>query len=406
MELEQILHLSTLAKAQGGGGALFRTEFRQIILHKDKVFLALIGPRGVGKTMLLKQVHSQSNDSIYISLDTLEPDTDLFLLVQKLNQEFKFKKFLLDEVHYLEDINRFLKMIFDSLEVEIVFSSSVALKLVESAHDLSRRVKVIPTLPFTFREFLKFQSVPVPPAISWEDLLESNFTAEHIAHAPLFNKYLMGHNYAFSLEVDDIMPALRANLEKVIGYDIPRLRSLNIDELNKIKKVFQFIARAPVSDVSPSSISNNLKITRYKACQYLELLEQAFIVRQVQPRGTNVMREPKILLTLPYRLLELPYKNAIGGLREDFATSCFISAGMDFSYLKSIRGEKTPDFIVGKGTTEVVIEIGGSGKTFRQFKGMPEKLKKVIFSDQLEASNSKIPLFLLGYLESCPVPRR
>ena len=58
-----------------------------------------------------------------------------------------------------------------------------------------------------------------------------------------------------------------------------------------------------VDGINYSSLSNNLGITKYKAEQYLSLLENAFIVQRLFPAGTNVMKESKVLMTPPVRLL-------------------------------------------------------------------------------------------------------
>lgn len=400
MDINHLISLSNIAKEQGRQSPKRRELHQEISSHKDKTFLAVLGPRGVGKSVLLKQLHSEITDSFYISLDTLERDADLFSLVKSLVEEFKFKQFFLDEIHFNSDCNRHLKNIFDFLSVKIVFTSSVALKLVESAHDLSRRVKVFKLPPFSFREFLLFNNLPCPPEIKFQDLISGKFLSEHIAVLPYFERYIRGGNYPFSLEVTDVLGALRNNLDKIIQSDIPRLQKLTIDELDLIHKTFKFIARSPVSDINPTTISNNIKITRYKATQYLDLLEQAFLVKQIYPIGTNVLKEPKVLLSIPYRLLELDYASSIGGLREDFAIDALSRVGLEAHYLKSTTGKKTPDFMVKVGSSKVIIEVGGSGKTHRQFKGIDPKIKKVIFADGSNISTGAIPLPLLGLLQS------
>jgi predicted AAA+ superfamily ATPase len=348
---------------------------------------------------MLKQAHASTKSSIYLSLDTLDRETDLFELVERLSTNYHFEVFFLDEVHFLDNIDRDLKKIFDFLSVKLVFTSSVSLKLVESAHDLSRRVKLIKLLPFSFREFLNFNSLPCPPAISWGDLVSRKFTAEHSKIIPYLSHYISGGNFPFSLEVSDILGALRNNLEKIIKSDIPRLQRLNIDEIDLIFKAFKFIARSSVSDINANTIANNLKITRYKAAQYLNLLEEAFVIKQVQPIGTNLLKEPKILLQLPYRLLELDYKSALGGLREDFAADCLTSAGIDFGYLKSTTGQKTPDFMISSEGASAIIEIGGGTKGFKQFKGIENNIKKLLFVEQAGVAEDRIPLAYLGLLE-------
>lgn len=398
MILNNIILLSNLAKEQVKYVAFKRHLLSDLIGHSDKTFLGILGPRGVGKTVLLKQAHALSTDSVYISLDTLDRDTDLFQLIQNLNTQYKFTKFYLDEVHFIDSINADLKKIFDFLEVKIVFTSSVSLKLIESAYDLSRRIKITKLMPFSFREFLSFNSLPCPPKLTFQELIEGHYTSEHILALPYLERYLRGGNYPFSLEVSDVLGALNSNLEKIVRSDIPRIKKVTIDELDLIAKVFKFIARSSVSDINPNTVANNLKITRYKGVQYLNLLEDAFIIKQILPVGTNVLKEPKVLLSIPYRLLELNYESAIGGLREDFAVDCLINAGLQFNYIKSKTGEKTPDFLVQSKQGEVIIEIGGKAKNFRQFKGIDSKIKKIIFSHDNQIADCRLPLAFLGLL--------
>lgn len=108
---------------------------------------------------------------------------------------------------------------------------------------------------------------------------------------------------------------------------------------------------------------------KYKAEQYLALFEQAFILKRVFPKGTNVLQEPKVLLAPPYRLLYRDLPDALGGLREDYFAEAMRQRGVDFWYLKTTRGAKTPDFVLGSADLErTVIEIGGRGKKTAQFK--------------------------------------
>jgi len=129
------------------------------------------------------------------------------------------------------------------------------------------------------------------------------------------------------------------------------------------------------------------------------LLEDAFVLRQIEPLGTNVLKEPKILLRVPYQLLELDYEDAIGGLREDFATECLLNAGLSFGYLKTNTGRKTPDYMIKTNDGPVVVEIGGKGKGVKQFKGIDNNFRKLVFADTSELSPHKLPLALLGLLE-------
>ena len=398
MDFNQLILLNNLAKKAGESSVERRDLFKSLYKHNDRTFVGLLGPRGVGKTILLKQLLATSNDGFYISLDSLDEGTDLFELIQQLHEVYKFNTFYLDEVHYFADINKALKLIFDNLKIKLFFTSSIALKLIESAYDLSRRVKIFNIPPFSFLEYLKFNHYPVASILSWHDIVAGNYSAQHTTSYPYFQRFLSGGNYPFSLEVTDIQSALKSNLEKIIYFDIPKLKSLTTQELPLIMKAFKFITRSPASDVNPNVISSNLKITRYKAEQYVKLLESAFVLKQIFPSGTNVTKEPKILCGLPFRLLESTYQDSIGGLREDFAISCLVEAGLHVEYLKNSRGMKTPDFLASDGNIEVVIEVGGAGKGTSQFKGVTKKYRKIILSDTADVGKNSLPLILLGFL--------
>ncbi len=82
--------------------------------------------------------------------------------------------------------------------------------------------------------------------------------------------------------------------------------------------MLEFIGRSGIDGIKYSSLSKNCSVTKYKAEQYVSLLEKAFILHQVFSKGINVLKEPKVLMALPYRLLYRDYDDALGALREDF----------------------------------------------------------------------------------------
>ena len=140
----------------------------------------------------------------------------------------------------------------------------------------------------------------------------------------------------------------------------------------------------------------NIHITKYKAEQYITLLERAFVLHRVFPMGTNVMKEPKVVMALPYRLLYRPLAEAIGGLREDFFVEAFRSFGKEVFYLKSMRGQKTPDYLI-RDFEDIIFEVGGKGKGRSQFKGVDIK-RKIILADGYDMTDIRRPLFLAGML--------
>jgi hypothetical protein len=124
-------------------------------------------------------------------------------------------------------------------------------------------------------------------------------------------------------------------------------------------------------------------------------------LRRIFPLGTNLLREPKVLLVPPLRLLHRPPDEAAGGLREDFFALAMRQAGIEIHYLKTTRGGKTPDFLVQHNDQRIVFEIGGRGKGRSQFKGITAG-RKIILAPDVPPGPDRLPLHLIGMLDTGP----
>lgn len=397
MEINKLLEFNRLAKEEGHRYSRKRDRYySQVTGALGRHFVGIVGPRGSGKTVLLKQVATENDDSFYVSVDTIG-DASLFQIAKTLSETYKIKRLLLDEIHFCRGFEGELKQIFDFLKVQVVFTSSVALVMTESTFDLSRRVQLISITPFSFREYLLFKDGVMVPPLTLDDILQRKWTTQHLQFNHRFKDYLTGGLFPFLLEELDGLPLLQNILETIIRKDIPSVAKLLTDEIGIIAKVVAFVGKSPVDGINTTSIAKNVGITKYKAEQYLQLLGKSFVVKSVWPKGTNVLKEPKVLLYLPYRLLYKSYDEAIGALREDFFAEAMMMANMEFHYLKSTRGMKTPDFLVRTGDTEIIMEVGGKGKGREQFKGMRDKEKIRLLDSDASDGNCR-PLIMLGYL--------
>lgn len=347
--------------------------------------------------MLLRQLAAQEPEAVYLSADTLDPGEDLFGIVRRLCTRFRFTTVLVDKIHFLEDALGQVKKIVDFLDTRLIFTSSVAVAMKQSAHDLSRRVKVHDLDYFGFGEYLKFSAGLDLPTLCLGDLLEGRWTPGHLRCAHRFEDYVAGGLLPFSLEEPAPMPLLANTLEKVIEQDIPRTLRLTTPEIPLLHKTLDFVGKSGVDGINYTSVSANIGITKYKAEQYLGAFESAFIMQRLFPAGTNVLREPKVLLLPPLRLLYREMAEATGGLREDFFAFAMRRAGIDVRYLKGTRGEKTPDFLVEHDGQRIAFEVGGKGKGRSQFKNCRTD-RKTILSPGAEPSPQRIPLHLAGFL--------
>ena len=67
----------------------------------------------VGKTVLLRQLRSETPDALYVSVDTLERDTSLIDLVRMFQEKYRITVSFIDEIHFLRGFEGDLKELYD-----------------------------------------------------------------------------------------------------------------------------------------------------------------------------------------------------------------------------------------------------------------------------------------------------
>ena len=399
--LENLIRLDGIAKEDGRRYQLKRFIYAQLssLLTETRQFVGIAGLRGTGKTILLRQLAADLDQTFYISADTLPTGTDLFDLSIRLADFYSTKYIMLDEIHAIQGWQGQLKKIYDFSDIRIIFTSSSSLELTESKHDLSRRLTLQALPLFSFREYLLFTKGAELPIITLDDLL--------VNHRQLYKKI-----YHFEPEFREFsflgaLPAclqsplpsvVTAIVDKVVQKDMLTAGKLSQEDILNIRSVLLFIARAGVEGCSYSSVSQNLGITKYKAQQYLSLMQSASLIKIILPYGANVLPEPKILFAPALRVnlaQGSDHDRLIGAIREEFFIHHICGAGLTVNYLKSMRGQKLPDYIVFLGERKIIFEIGGPGKGVSQFKGVKEKEKHVLTQP---GSTKGIPLILTGFL--------
>jgi predicted AAA+ superfamily ATPase len=257
-------------------------------------------------------------------------------------------------------------------------------------------------LPFSFKEYLAFRFGLEFDPLPLETVLQEAIPPEHLRTSYRFEEYLCGGLFPHTLESGVKLQSFENIVNKILTGDIPSLEpSLTMDDLRNISRTLAFVGNAAGDEVNYSSISRNAGVTKYKAEKYLELLERSFVVRRVFPAGANVLKEPKVLLVPPYRLLYRPLEQCVGQLREDFFALAMSQHGQEFRYLKSTRGRKTPDFLLDLSGSATVVEVGGRRTGRSQFKGIDYHRKVVLCEagESAVAGAGRVPLHCIGFPE-------
>ena len=359
--------------------------------------------RGIGKTVLLLQLSKKYENSIYISLDSIDEKFSLFDTIKELNTKYSIDYFFLDEIHNYINWQKELKTIYDFLNVKIVFTSSVALEIIESKYDLSRRVAVIKMQPFSFSEYIYFKYNKIMKSLHFENLFDID-TKEYNKYVAYFDEYMSGFSVPASLQSPStiIIPNI---LEKIIERDLVALKKLDLQDIQNIRLTLKYIANNRVDVVGFSNISKNIGIHINKVKQYLELLEKTFVLQIIYPYSKNVMKEPKILFNVPFRSVlynNINKDDLVGAIREEFFVFHLNNLELNIKYLKNDRGEKMPDYIITYKNRKIIFEIGGPGKTKKQLNACKEIpcCEKYLLQQPFENELGAHPLILLGFVKT------
>jgi predicted AAA+ superfamily ATPase len=156
--------------------------------------------------------------------------------------------------------------------------------------------------------------------------------------------------------------------------------------INDVYKLLYRIAEAGPYEISYSSLASYVGLSVKTTINIIKDLEKVGLLKLVYPQAGGVRKEPKVYFRIPFRSAINESKGiqtGIGIAREEF----FVNNVNVSSYIKTKRGEKTPDFIVENKK----IEVGGAWKT--NYKGAD-----FLAVDGNDFLGNKIPLFLFGFL--------
>ena len=286
--------------------------------------VVLIGPRRVGKTVMLKHLVQRLLDDgvggteiLYASLDTplysgrgLESMVRLFMDTHGHGTDRQLWV-LFDEVQYHKDWEVHLKSLVDSYpRIRFIASGSAAAALrMKSRESGAGRFTEFLLPPLTFAEYLNFARVEEALIVPCEgDGGPARFRARDI-HA-LNTEFLNYLNYGGFPEAV-MNEAVRANpsrflrqdiIDKVLLKDLPSL--YGISDTQELNRFFNVLAFNTGDEVGLEALSKHSGIAKQRLGEYLEYLEAAFLIRRVHRIDANALRMKrartfKVYLTNP-----------------------------------------------------------------------------------------------------------
>lgn len=362
--------------------------------------IGIKGARGVGKTTLLLQylkLKLKNKNALYISLDNIYfAEHKLYHLADEFVKKGG-SVLLLDEVHKYPNWSQEIKNIYDDFnELQIIFTGSSLLEIINARADLSRRAVIYEMQGYSFREYLNKQTGTSFKKVSLEDILNThiNISEDIVSKVKVFEhfeNYLKIGYYPF---YDDVKQNYYQQINEVINLvleiELPLLRGVEVSFVSKVKQLMQIIAESVPFVPNITKLSARIGITRNSLLAYLHALNESNLILNLHKNafGISKLQKPdKIYLENTNLMFALSQDTVNKGhLRETFFANQIKNS-------HKLQYAPKGDFIVnGKYT----FEIGGKDKGQKQIKGINEAY---IVSDDIEYGfENKIPLWLFGFL--------
>ena len=296
---------------------LYFDLFYPFVLERSiKRALVLMGPRRVGKTVMLfhcienllkegtnphKLFFIGIDNPIYVNL-SLEDVLNLCkesLNLENLNSCYVF----FDEIQYLKDWERHLKVLVDSYpETKFIVSGSAAAALKwHSTESGAGRFTDFLLPPLTFQEYIhlkKLDHLIFEGDIQYGDN-NKKYCLTHDSKAlnKEFIHYLNFGGYpevVLSEKIQGDMGRYVKNdiVDKVLLRDLPSL--YGIKDVQELNRFFAYIAYNTGNEFSYEIMSRESGIQKDTLKKYLEYLEAAFLIKVLNKVGVNAKRFKRI----------------------------------------------------------------------------------------------------------------
>lgn len=370
------------------------TAFRRYMYARipwDDRMIGLVGPRGVGKSTLVKQrilASDAPEEWLYVSADHVWFAEHTLLSLADVWLKQGGRGLVIDEIHRYPGWSQELKQIYDAHpRLSVIFTGSSVLDIHSGAADLSRRALMFQMQGLSFREYLAMMKGVDLPVASLEDILEHKLTVpKDFRPLPLFREYLRRGYFPFSAA-----PGYEIRLQQVITQtlevDIPQYAGMSVATSRKLKRLLSLISTMVPFKPNMSSLATELGVSRNDLPDYLCYLEAAGMIGQLRDDTGGIRglgKVEKVYLDNPNLVYALGGDGVnIGNLRETFFYN-------QMRVASDVTSSKVTDFRIGSH----IFEVGGHKKGTRQLKG---DTQGVVVRDDIELGHGQyVPLWEFG----------
>lgn len=386
-------------------------------INWGSALIAIVGPRGVGKTTLLAQklieLDLPVSKAMYIDLGDINFHDIHLLDLAEYFLERGGEYLFIDEAHRYPR-NTWaaeIKSLYDLYRhrLKIVLSGSSVLQILDGAADLSRRMHIYHMAGLSFREYLMLKKGVEIRQYEIGVLLDQHLSIQEeildrigLEPIPVFIEYLQRGYYGFVIEDEHgYFDQLNQVVQLVLSQDIALSGEAGVTDSRKLSRLLQAVASSVPFKPNITKLAARTELSRNTVTMYLQLLERAHILQllSAEGKGISTLSKPdKIYLdnsNLVYALS--PQQAEIGTIRETFFLNQLSSLRRrKFAFPPEITLPKKGDFHYRYRGETYIFEIGGPNKTADQI-GHGLGYYTVVDA-KATASPHRIPLWLFGLL--------
>ena len=292
-----------------------KNDLQNALLNSKKVIIVL-GPRQVGKTTLINQIL----DDLEVSSVRINGEEHL---VRDSFSSFSYQRMMesvgnnnvlfIDEAQNVLEIGTNIKILFDKNKaLKILLSGSSSLELANRLQEpLTGRKRIFNLFPLSIGELLDHGYTPLQIRENLNSILKYGLYPEVITQESIKDKATVLRELSTSYLYKDI------------------LQLADIKYSNKIHDLLQLIALQIGSTVSINKLSNALNLSAQTIENYINLLEQSFVIFRLRGFSRNLSKEiskmDKIYFydvgvrnTILNNFSDLHLRNDTGNLWENF----------------------------------------------------------------------------------------
>jgi predicted AAA+ superfamily ATPase len=260
--------------------------------------IILMGARQVGKTYLMKKLANELKNYRYFNLEFSE---QLLLFNGSENEIIQLLKssgqyIFIDEFHYLENISKIFKAIYDESSwsnhsVKIYASGSSALEMHKHLEEsLGGRLKKYWIKPLSYKEFCSNSEI-------------KSELSEFLCYGALPGTYDLKQHPTNKDRQQYLQEILNAYIQKEVKFLIVE------ENIVAFNHLLYILADKQGQITSTASLANEIKVTAATVEKYISILEQTFVLYSLKSFSGNLSNELK--KSKKYYYYDLGVRNAL-----------------------------------------------------------------------------------------------